>query len=367
MSKIKFFYKQKKLKRLQTMKKTIKKYCAALLLFSLCLASCSPNLDMKDIHTNAVPLANDTASWQYDASSNNITMPSYKGGDIELNLNGYLLIDNPKGGLPVAALPIAEPNPTKGAYSRTLTINGERARGFLIGKYNDKIVLELRLEMGRRCGSFFGITNAGKEYRPSPTDEIIPCPSDMNSVRKPVIYLYPTTRQVVNVQVNFNGELTHTYPKYPAQGWTVTAQPTGELKDEQTGKIYYQLFWEGQSTHRYNMNEGFVVKNSETADFLDEKLAVLGLNRREANEFITYWLPELEQNEYNFIHFADAEYKNQARLTIKPAADTEIRVFMVYEALGEWKKVNPQILKSPVRKGFTLVEWGGAAQKQAIK
>ena len=39
----------------------------------------------------------------------------------------------------------------------------------------------------------------------------------------------------------------------------------------------------------------------------EEKLAILGLNEREAEEFIIYWLPKLESNKYNYIRFATEE------------------------------------------------------------
>jgi len=346
------------------MKKIALQLALSITISSWFFTSCGPALDMKNIHTSAVPEANDSTSWHYDEKENNIVMPSYKGGDVVLNLNGYLLVDNPKSGVPVASSPLAEPDPKKGAYSRPLKVNGNTIIGTLVGKYKDQIVLEAHFEMGRRCGSFFGITNAGKEYKPSGA-AYSPCMSDMQ-VRKPVIYLYPTTTETVNVQVEFKGALTHTYPKYPQNGWTVEAKPSGELKDTKTGKIYYQLFWEGASQHVYNMDKGFVVKGSETAEFLDDKLAALGLNRREANEFITYWLPELEQNAYNFIHFSTSEYEQQAQLNVQPNPDTQIRVFMVYQPLQQWREVSPQVFKTPTRKGFTLVEWGGMKQQENI-
>jgi len=185
-------------------------------------------------------------------------------------------------------------------------------------------------------------------------------------LEKPVIYLYPTQETSVNVRVNLKGELTHTYPKYnAAEGWTVTAKPDGELRDEKTGKIYYNLFWEGESRHKYDLSTGFVVKGEDVADFLDESLAKLGLNRREANEFITFWLPEMEQNKYNLVHFSTSEYVAQAPLEISPKADTEIRVFMVYQPLDAPVNIAPQTLETPIRKGFTLVEWGGAKQTKS--
>lgn len=47
---------------------------------------------------------------------------------------------------------------------------------------------------------------------------------------------------------------------------------------------------------------------SGTADFLEDALARLGLNRAEANEFIIYWLPLMQENAYNLIAFQHEAY-----------------------------------------------------------
>ena len=50
-------------------------------------------------------------------------------------------------------------------------------------------------------------------------------------------------------------------------------------------------------------SDGFVVRGADAAEFLVEKLAILGLNARESEEFIIYWLPKLQGNEYNYIRY----------------------------------------------------------------
>jgi len=41
------------------------------------------------------------------------------------------------------------------------------------------------------------------------------------------------------------------------------------------------------------MNEGFVINFEIAQNFLEEKLKILGLNKKESTDFITYWLPIL--------------------------------------------------------------------------
>lgn len=180
-------------------------------------------------------------------------------------------------------------------------------------------------------------------------------------IEKPVIYLYPEKKQQVHVRLEFDGKLTHTYPKYPPEGWKIVAEPNGTLKDAR-GQEYYALFWEGQPREQIVPRDGFVVAGKETALFLEEKLADLGLNRREANEFVVHWLPQMEKNPFNFIHFASKAYEEKAKLEITPEPETVIRVMMLTQPLRKRIDFPLQNLKplKKKRKGFTVVEWGGS-------
>lgn len=174
---------------------------------------------------------------------------------------------------------------------------------------------------------------------------------------KPVIYLYPEAVTDVTVTLDYAGALTCTYPAYE-NGWAVTAYPDGTLVDKD-GQSYSYLYWEGDGADFADFSEGFCVPGSETAAFLEESLASLGLNRREANEFIIYWLPRMECNAYNLISFQTDSYTDIARLSVEPAPDTMIRVFMAWKPLEEPMEITPQTLTAPERTGFVLVEWGG--------
>lgn len=179
---------------------------------------------------------------------------------------------------------------------------------------------------------------------------------------KPVIYLYPEEETQVSVSLDFDGQLTSTYPAYE-DGWTVEASPDGTLTDPATGRQYYCLFWEGISPTEYDFSAGFCVAGENTAAFLEDALADLGLTEKEANEFIIYWLPKMEHNPYNLISFQTEAYTDSAALTIDPAPDTLIRVFMAWQGLDQPVEVEPQTLTAPNRTGFTAVEWGGAEIK----
>ncbi len=114
---------------------------------------------------------------------------------------------------------------------------------------------------------------------------------------KPVIYLYPESETNVDVKLNFNGELTCTYPLYK-DGWSVRAMPDGTLYDV-NDKEYNYLYWEGES------------------------------------------------------------YIDNAELIINPKPDTVIRVYMAWKSSDKKIKLEEQTLTAPERNGFTVIEWGG--------
>lgn len=180
---------------------------------------------------------------------------------------------------------------------------------------------------------------------------------------KPVIYLYPEQETKVNVQLDFNGTLTSTYPTLPPEGWSVTAQPDGTLTDEE-GRSYRYLFWEGVADVDWKQDSGFLVKAEDAREFLEQSLTQLGLNELEQNDFITYWLPKLEKNGESFVTFAAEQYTDNAVLTVTPQPDSVLRVQMLISKVDDsnraaFQKLPEQELPRFEREGFVLVEWGG--------
>jgi hypothetical protein len=168
----------------------------------------------------------------------------------------------------------------------------------------------------------------------------------------------------VNVQLatkTMNGSLDITYPTYGENGWNIIAEPNGKLLDKKTGKFYNYLFWEGTSLKQWQFPDGFVVKGTETASFLEDKLSVMGLLPNEYNDFIVYWLPLMIKNEYNLIRFPNDEYNRDIPLQITPQPESMLRIFMVFKGLNHFVNIPEQKLTPFKRSGFTVVEWGGTA------
>jgi hypothetical protein len=227
-----------------------------------------------------------------------------------------------------------------GAYTLKVTVNNSTCydnqfkADFKKEQINDYVVLK------------FSAPERHHRHRPIPAE-------------KPVIYLYPEKTEDVAVKVHFKGEMIKTIPEYN-EGWKVNATPDGLITNYADGRQYLYLFWEGTTYKQdWNMQEGFVVSASDSRQFLACVLADMGLSAHEYNEFIEYWLPVLQKNEYNLIHFAGSEYEDLATLEVSPKPDAVLRVFMVFKSTGKDTRALPQHFDNFVRKGFTVVEWGG--------
>lgn len=204
---------------------------------------------------------------------------------------------------------------------------------------------------------FAGVLFAG--CGPLAEETTVPEPT----VAKPVIYLYPQEETDVIVNLDFDGSLTCTYPEY-GTGWEVTAFPDGRIYDRNSERYYDYLFWEGtRSFDSYDLGNAKCVAREDTVDFLEEYLAASGLNDSETDDFISYWLPKLQESPYNLISFPNEEYAEWAKLDVYPVPDTEIRIYMVFVPLdGPVEVPASQALQMPAgveRSGFTVIEWGG--------
>lgn len=187
--------------------------------------------------------------------------------------------------------------------------------------------------------------------------------------KKPVIYLYPIQKTDINISLNFKGELLTTFPKYDKK-WTVTAYPDGRIFDKKTNRFYTSLFWDGAQNfpkEHYQYQSGFVVSKNNLTNFLIEKLDFIGLNNFETNDFVQYWLPILEKNETNFIHFyINSDYDVISKNIVSPKPDISIRIFMEFYGLDKPIEIPKQHLQKTERRGFTLVEWGGSDVSEPV-
>lgn len=182
---------------------------------------------------------------------------------------------------------------------------------------------------------------------------------------KPVIYIYGEyNNQDVKVRLLTDDKMICEYPKRDENDtWNVKADKDGTLHINNID--YNYLFWESQYDDiNWDFSKGFCIKGTESREFLEWALDDIGLNRKEANEFIVYWLPKLEANEYNLISFQNNIYKERYKLDVEPYTDNILRVFMTYKKLDKEVNIEEQDLKNIKsdfkREGLHIVEWGGS-------
>ena len=171
----------------------------------------------------------------------------------------------------------------------------------------------------------------------------------------------------LSIKLGYEDKITCSYPKY-IDGWNVLANPNGNLVDLDTKKNLYSPKGLMVSLNSLLIDSGayllFLVNGTDNIEFLEEKLAKLGLTEREAEEFIIYWLLKLQNNKYNYIRFASMEEINKNMpLDFSLEPDTLIRVLMVYKSLDEPINIKVQQLIAPERRGFVAVEWSGTEIK----
>ncbi len=223
-------------------------------------------------------------------------------------------------------------------------------------------------------GDVFDIMEQGCDGSDFTIDNIDP--RDARAL-KPVLYIYddqPGREVEVSLRLN-DSDMTTMWPKADniqdnEYTWEVKTSEDGTLFDN-SGNEYSYIFWEASNYNYSSFDQGFCVKGSDTAEFLREKLREIGLTPEEYNEFIVYWAPQMENNEYNIIRFdgldPDDAYNNQYQLSVTDGendlADSTLRVFMVWQAADEYQELEPQSFQTFEREGFTVVEWGGTEVK----
>ena len=185
---------------------------------------------------------------------------------------------------------------------------------------------------------------------------------DPNVAYKPILYLYPNEESNVSVKLNNPDNIISSYPKYN-NGWNMRVLPNGDMYDS-LGKYYYALYWDEIDNSKISFDTGFYVEADKAIDFLEEKLSIIGLTDKERNEFIMYWLPTLQNNGNNLIHFKlTDELQNDNKLIISPKPDSLLRVRMIVKKVNSKVEIKEQELPMLSRDGFVAVEWGGVIVK----
>ena len=183
-------------------------------------------------------------------------------------------------------------------------------------------------------------------------------------VDKPVIYLYPENVTQFSVTVLPKGKMAFTYPTYNGS-WNGNVLPNGEITIE--NEKFNYLFWEADqkiTNQIIDPNKGSIISGNNAVKYLTKQLNSFGLNSKEKADFITFWGPKLAKNEYNYVYFVlnnEADYFS--KLSVAPSPDNIYRLYILTCPIvnpSEFYYLEPQLIESIIRKGFTVIEWGGS-------
>jgi hypothetical protein len=175
---------------------------------------------------------------------------------------------------------------------------------------------------------------------------------------KPAVYLYPIEDSQISVEVNINGKMIADIPNYQS-GWNVFVTKEGIIENQ-----YDYLFYEAELNKVDIPTKGWIVQYSELNQWFNTNLEKLGLNEKEKNQFKEYWLNELPKANYYEIKLLSQEFlNNNMDLIIEPKPDTEIRIDFLFKPLKKSYNIDNPKITTPIRNGFTVVEWGGILNK----
>ena len=196
-------------------------------------------------------------------------------------------------------------------------------------------------------------------------------------VKKPAIYVYANQSsdkdmQNYTVSLTANSEVKTVYPKAIKTDnnykWNISVDKKQDSIFVNNDEYSY-LFWDGKYDSDFVFNKGFCVKGSDTEEFLEEKLYAMGLESNEVHDFVVYWLPQMNENEYNLISFTgfdeNDDYNKTYNLDLLDengnSVGEKFRVIMIWTSLNHKINIEEQelpVFNRPIDKPF-MVEWGG--------
>ncbi|MCX6730424.1 MAG: hypothetical protein NTZ55_01105 [Candidatus Roizmanbacteria bacterium] len=206
---------------------------------------------------------------------------------------------------------------------------------------------------------------------------------------KPVIYLYPEKKEKVSLSFNQPIQFEVNIPTYH-NGWIVDASPNGTLTDLQpqhtdcdlidtnkTGSEYAKksciqntypyIYWSGNTVgepYPTSISHGWYVSKEDLKMFMGKKLIEIGLNQKESNDMMEYWIPQMESKNapyYKISFLMTRQMNDLIPMSIQPQPNSILRVFLDYLPLLKkpTDTISPQTITPFIRNGFTVVEWGG--------
>lgn len=192
-------------------------------------------------------------------------------------------------------------------------------------------------------------------------------------VKKPVIYCYSDQNTKFDFQLIPKGSLTFAYPSLNSTHTWQMKLENNLLSDQNSQENFPYLFWESkQRDIHFNISSiiqdkdeirGSIVSRANIVSYLDSTLTTLGFNFKEKTDFITFWAPQMQNENYYLIQFLqNNQCDTFANYKINPTPNHLNRIYMLFAGNNYPDfpfEVVPQQLKPLERNGFYVVDWGG--------
>ena len=198
---------------------------------------------------------------------------------------------------------------------------------------------------------------------------------------KPVILLYDNEKkenEEVSIKLTLNEAMNigATYPQPSYVNETTPTQKEYEWKgtyssngNEDACKItiynkqYDYIFWEGPCIKEDQFNGEIIgIQSDKFEEELDLLLEKLGLNERERNDFIVYWLTKLSGRKGHKVTICNEKYDNEiAKLSVSNYSQM-LRVMLKFEEISSEEVHHLKGIESIQKKqrptGKYVIEWG---------
>ncbi|MEA3476510.1 MAG: hypothetical protein U9R23_08760 [Candidatus Cloacimonadota bacterium] len=174
--------------------------------------------------------------------------------------------------------------------------------------------------------------------------------------RKPAIYIYPEEERKFQVKLILkNGtRITKSIPEYNS-GWDVFVEKSGRIDSK-----YDYLFYEASIKIMPELSSGWCISQKNLKNKLNSLLLKVGLNQKEINEFLDYWLNILKDyNYYKIYPLFNEQIDYYVELKINPKPKTIFRMRFFFQGCKNFEELPSPQINDFVREGTTVIEWGG--------
>jgi hypothetical protein len=174
-------------------------------------------------------------------------------------------------------------------------------------------------------------------------------------VYKPNIYIYPQKPISLCVDIAFpiGGRIVQSIPEYN-NGWCVTIDSSGLINNQ-----FKYLFYESAQADIFQHQNGWCIAKSDLKAFFEKNMSLYNFSKPEIVDFIDYWIPRLEENNYYLIYPQTNEIIDktiQVKFSIEP--HNVNRLFYGIKGINSYSKIDEPAIVKFNRDGFTVMEWG---------